>query len=230
MTTALAFSGGKDSLACLHLFRHRLHEIQVVWVNTGDSPQWVLDSVAHAREMAPNFHEVRTNSAEWRQINGHPVDALPEAGAYDARGTGLPDMPIMCLPMECCVANISLPLMQKVLELGATTLIRGDKLSDPRRPTTRHGDEVQGVRFLFPLRDFSDAQVIEYLDRIGQLPAHYIGGQVHGTDCMTCTATFGMGPEVVRASCPKGHADKVLRPLRESLRAAVADLDVILGD
>jgi phosphoadenosine phosphosulfate reductase len=35
MRTALQFSGGKDSLACLHLYREQWPDLLVMWLNTG---------------------------------------------------------------------------------------------------------------------------------------------------------------------------------------------------
>src|SRR5687767_12018420 len=66
--TALWFSGGKDSMACLYLLRDRLSEIAVLWANTGKNYPELLQTVAHAKAMCPHFIEVKTDrDAQWRE-------------------------------------------------------------------------------------------------------------------------------------------------------------------
>ena len=58
MKLGLAFSGGKDSLACLLMNKERLSEIAVFWVNTGKVYPETEKIVKFAKSIAPNFVEI----------------------------------------------------------------------------------------------------------------------------------------------------------------------------
>ena len=73
----LWFSGGKDSMACIYLLKEHLDNINVVWVNTSKNYPELLDTVARAKKLCPNFIEVKTDrDAQW-EGNGLPSDIVP---------------------------------------------------------------------------------------------------------------------------------------------------------
>jgi 3'-phosphoadenosine 5'-phosphosulfate sulfotransferase (PAPS reductase)/FAD synthetase len=98
--------------------------------------------------------------------------------------------------------------------LGATTVIRGQKLSDGHKSPVRSGDVIDGVTYLFPIETWSDADVFKYLEstEIG-IPDHY--KHVNSSlDCWSCTAYLGDNIGKVRymkERHPEWHADVIRR-------------------
>jgi len=76
------------------------------------------------------------------------------------------------------------------LALNATTVIRGQKLSDHHKSPVRSGDVVDGITYVFPIEDWTDEQVLDYVKDSDLLPAHYAYGGT-SLDCMHCTAYLG---------------------------------------
>ena len=56
---ALAFSGGKDSWACLHLMQDKIDV--VLWVNTGKNYPEALESINLAKSMSKSFIEIKSD-------------------------------------------------------------------------------------------------------------------------------------------------------------------------
>lgn len=185
-TVALELSGGKDSVACLYLLRDRLDEITVYWLNTGDPYPETVEVIEQCRQIIPHFVEIRTDVAAWKAEYGVPSDVVPITGTY------------LTLPLRddeirvtdsylCCAANIMLPMHNRVVADGNTTIVRGQRNSEFHKSTVRHGDVIDGIRFEFPIQDWSDDQVLQYLKEVGA-PIHpaYETGR-HGADCLHCT-------------------------------------------
>jgi len=185
-TTALELSGGKDSVACLYLLRDRLDDITVYWLNTGDNYPETIKVIDACKKIIPHFVEVVTNVGSWRRINGVPSDVVPMTGEHV-------HLPIECHEIKvvdsftCCAHNIMVPLHTRVVDDGNTTIIRGQKTCDQHKSPLRDGDVFDGLTFEFPIEDWTDEQVMQYLIKEGA-PIHpaYITG-AHGADCMHCT-------------------------------------------
>ena len=75
--TALCFSGGKDSLACLYLNKYRWNDIYVVWVNTQAVYEEQYDYMMKWKKKLPHFVEVKSNQPLSIYENGWPVDIVP---------------------------------------------------------------------------------------------------------------------------------------------------------
>ncbi len=76
----LAFSGGKDSLACLYLCRDYRDQLEVVWVNTGAMFPHMRDFVYRAAE-GYNFVELNSDQAAWHAQHGLPAEIVPVANS-----------------------------------------------------------------------------------------------------------------------------------------------------
>jgi phosphoadenosine phosphosulfate reductase len=61
MDTALLFSGGKDSLACLYLNKHRWDSIFVVWLNTSAVDEQTYDYMMKWKKVLPHFVELKSD-------------------------------------------------------------------------------------------------------------------------------------------------------------------------
>lgn len=188
MNTALWFSGGKDSMACLYLIRHRLDEIDVIFVNTGKTYPELMDTVNRAKAMCPHWHEVATDrTAQWGR-HGIPSDIVPIDWTSIGQKFSSPKPVTIQSYLQCCFENITAPLLAKTRELGATTVIKGQRLDESHRSTARHGDVVEGIRYLHPVETWSRQGVLEYLiAQMGTLPEHYALEHT-SMDCYDCTA------------------------------------------
>lgn len=186
MSTFLQFSGGKDSLACLYLLRDRLHEITVAWVNAGAAFPETLEYMSRIREMVPHFIEIKStqNIAEF----GYPADLLPTAATLSGRIAHPAGKYKFQSKWDCCFHAISIPMHNAMIERGATTLIRGTKKADFFHSPIEPGIIFNGIRYEFPVWDWTDGQVLEFLaSKDIEVPPHYQQMST-GLDCMNCTA------------------------------------------
>lgn len=187
MRTGLAFSGGKDSWACLWLNADRLDEIDVVWVNTGKNYPELLATIVRARSMCPHFHEVRTDRDAQNALEGLPADVVPinwTRWGHQVTGT----KPAMVQSyLGCCYENISGPLHAKAKELGLTEIIRGQRNDEGHKSSGRDGDVHEGITIRQPIEHWTAQQVMEYLRTKMDIPAHF--ALKHSSmDCYDCTA------------------------------------------
>jgi len=188
MDTALLFSGGKDSLACLYLNRELWDRLPVIWVNTGAVYPEMIEYMDGWKKTLPNFIEVRTDQPSNVREHGWPVDVLP------IRNTPLGvslygEAPLMQSYLHCCAENIWFPAHKAVLDCGATKAIKGQRKSDDHKSTARDGTSVYGVTYLMPIYDWSEGDVFRYLNEVGaDLAPGYAMGEKTGRDCWDCTA------------------------------------------
>lgn len=184
---ALWLSGGKDSVACLMLARERLHEIHVIWANTGKNLPEVIAWMERLQAMCPNWHEVTTDQAAQNARMGIPADVLPvKFTAYGAMFAGQPPMLVQDY-FSCCTENISGPLMEKTRDLGCDTVIRGQRADEAHKAPCRDGDTHAGITYRHPIEDWTAAQVAQYLKGKIEFPAFWT--LAHSSlDCYDCTA------------------------------------------
>lgn len=187
MRTALAFSGGKDSWACLFLNVHRLTEIVVIWVNTGKSFPEALAMIEKARAMCPNFVEVCVDRDAQNERCGIPSDLVPVDHTDLGMQVTSPKSVKIQSYLQCCYENISKPLMDKCKELGVTELIRGQRLSESHKSPARDGDVVEGITFRQPIERWSSEDVSSFISRRMDIPDHFALSHT-SLDCYDCTA------------------------------------------
>lgn len=184
----LWFSGGKDSMACLYLLRHKLHDITVLFLNTGKYYPEHLATVERARLMCPSWIEIHADrDGQWAR-SGLPSDLVPVD--WTAFGQAFSEIKRTTIQpyLQCCLENITAPLMQKSKELGATVVIKGQRLEDSHKSQARNGDMVDGVICEHPIENWSKDDVLSYLkDQMGELPEHYVL-EHSSMDCYDCTA------------------------------------------
>ena len=187
MKTALAFSGGKDSWACLWLNRERLASITVLWVNTGKNFPELLQTIELARSMCPDFVEVKVDrdaqNAQW----GLPADVVPVQWTHRGQFySGGKDIMVQSY-LDCCIDNIGAPLHRRALALGCTHLIRGQRMADGHQSPARNRSEIDGLIYLQPIEQWSDAQVLAFVAAHMPLPEHFKLKHT-SMDCYDCTA------------------------------------------
>lgn len=184
---ALQFSGGKDSLACLYMYRKQWDELYVVWVNTGAAYPDVIEFMEGWKNRLPHFIEVKTNQPEQVKEHGWPSDVVPLRYTKMGRIVGM-DSPFLIQGwMACCGENIWLPMREAIINLGVTTVIRGQRNDEARKGLLRNGEVVDGITYLYPIENWTAQAVFKYLHIVGaEIPAYYELEQT-SRDCWDCT-------------------------------------------
>jgi 3'-phosphoadenosine 5'-phosphosulfate sulfotransferase (PAPS reductase)/FAD synthetase len=219
ITTALEFSGGKDSLACLYLWREKLDETVVLWVNTGDAYPETIEQMQRVREWVPNFHEVRADQPRVIEHYGFPSDVVPVLNTPLGQAcTREPGVRIQSF-MDCCARNIWIPMHEAVKALGVTRVVRGQRNDERRTAPIRSGHVEDGIEYLFPIEDWSEREVYEYLQSVDAPIPDYYQQERTSRDCMHCTAYLDESSERIR-NLPKIQRDIVLHRIR-AIAAAV---------
>lgn len=192
----LKFSGGKDSLACLYLLRPWWGRLTVLWANAGDPYPETVEQMERIRQFVPGFIEIAGPGF----VRGHaieqtfPADMVPWTASPVGR-LCTPGAPRFTLhsTLECCAANVWTPMRDKLAELGADLVIRGERESEAHRPPVTHGivDPQNGGMQLMPIRGWSQDDVFAYLRAEGvEIPRQYAYG-MGSLDCLFCTAHLG---------------------------------------
>ncbi len=180
----LAFSGGKDSMACLHLCKRSID--CAIYVDTGKSYPETQMMVKYAETIVP-FVIVHSDQEEQNRVNGLPSDVVPID--YTALGQVISGAkPVMIQSyLDCHFQNISYPLFTKAKELGATHILYGQRSSDSHQAPARNGDIIDEIVRLHPVEGWSDQDVLDYLQTVMDVPEHYYLGH-SSMDCYDCTA------------------------------------------
>jgi 3'-phosphoadenosine 5'-phosphosulfate sulfotransferase (PAPS reductase)/FAD synthetase len=186
---ALFFSGGKDSLACLELCKPYLDRIVVIWVNTGSNFPEVEECVTKVALEVPNFVEIPTNQAWSIEIHGYPADVVPVNFTKLGQDVTKPQDIMLRSYLECCNENLWSPAYAKVKELGITGVIRGQRNDENHRAPIRSGHVADGIEYFFPLQDWSNEDVNDYLVKQGVELTERLRMRSHTSlDCWNCTA------------------------------------------
>ena len=142
----LAFSGGKDSLACWYLYRKQ--NPIIFWVNTGKIYPETLELVNKIKSEAVEFVEIKTNQAQNLLDYGLPSDIVPVQHSLEGMiFSGEKSVKVQSYN-NCCWVNISKPLMDAVKKRGITELIRGQRLDEGHKSTAVHGSIVDGIKYM----------------------------------------------------------------------------------
>lgn len=198
-STVLQFSGGKDSLACLYKWRDRLDDVTVLFSDTGaifpHVRQFVIDACAslgadlvivEPAEPIRSFHERL----------GVPADVVPVFSTVELAPylTETEKRPLVNPVMRCCASMLLAPMQEFVDKARPQFVVRGSKKAD-RRVGVPDGHVENGITYLSPLWNMTDADVFAYLDEVGaKLPTHYATVN-DSLDCYLCSGhlTFGTG-------------------------------------
>ncbi len=185
---ALLFSGGKDSMACLYLNRHRLNDIYVIFANTGKFYPEHLATVAAVKAMCPHWIEIKTDRDGQWAANGLPADVVPIDWTVWGQHISSKKAVTLQSYLQCCGENISAPLWYAVKKLGCTTVIRGQRTDEAHRSSAKDGDICEGIRFSHPIENWSAADVMAYLhEQMDAVPEHF-KLEHSSMDCYDCTA------------------------------------------
>jgi phosphoadenosine phosphosulfate reductase len=181
----LAFSGGKDSLACWYLYREK--NPIIFWANTGKSYPETIKIIEQVKADAVEFIEVKSDQEQQIKFYGYPSDVVPVDHSFEGmQFSG--DKPVRVQSyLNCCWANVGQPLTEAIAKRGITHLIRGQRLDESHKSTARHGSVVNGVTYIQPIETWTKEQVLAFLRTQCQLPEHYAIDH-SSLDCYDCTA------------------------------------------
>jgi 3'-phosphoadenosine 5'-phosphosulfate sulfotransferase (PAPS reductase)/FAD synthetase len=184
---ALHFSGGKDSLALLYLYKDMLKAMTVYHLDTGDSCPETQEIVDWAKEWVPNFVVVNSDVATWREVNGYPSDLVPAKAHAIGVSTGMNDFPITNR-FDCCYANIMKPMHDRMIQDEVDCVIRGTKIADSGKLAAEGKTEYYDV--ILPIRDWSHDDVFNYLKENdapeNAIYSHFASASA--PECFGCTA------------------------------------------
>lgn len=223
---ALHFSGGKDSLACLHLYKPQLELLTVYHVNTGDQCPEIAEVVEGVKAWVPNFVELKTNSREWRKYNGMPSDLVPASSHLLGRAYGMSDLKLSGR-FDCCFANLMEPMHRRMISDGVDCVIRGTKESDFGKVPMMGQTDFYYIDL--PIYDWTHEEVFAYLESQGVAwNPIYDHAKTSAPECLTCTAWWDDGKAAfLRANHPLQYIEYTtnLSLVRDALRKHLADLE-----
>lgn len=194
---ALQFSGGKDSLALLYLFKTHLGRITVIHCDTSDQLPELQRLVAVIEANVPSFHRVKSDAPAWIAKYGLPSDLVPircHPGAANIyREAGHPIVPIT----DCCAANRWRPMNAALIELRPSLVIHGQRRSDFMGwDKTMKGDTAkapEGWESWAAISEWSDGDVMTYLREVGAPILPWYSHRPHAPECATCPASWSEG-------------------------------------
>jgi len=219
---ALMFSGGKDSLACLHLVKDYLDKTIVVWVNTGANFPEIEQMMREIKAIVTHFHEIKTDQPSSIKANGYPVDVVPVN--YTKLGqsvTSIKDFKLRSY-FECCAENFWIPCDAEMRKLGVTGVIRGQRNSEAHRAPIKSGYVENGIEYHLPIESWSDSEVIDYLRSKDVIINERLSMAHSSLDCWNCTAYMAESSERFKY-IKKHHPSKY-----ESIVEIVKKIDNVL--
>lgn len=183
----LAFSGGKDSLAVLHLCEPYHDRLSLVWVNTGLSGDRMT---AFVRSFGDRFELIevapeRPVPEQWAE-HGIPAVVLPidHVEGVDFRSPRLQPW------LSCCGTNRVQPLHAFLeTQAGPCAVLNGQRRQDQGgTPTGLSGALPATVEVSLPIWDWTDADVLAFVEQEG-IPMHpHFAVSPSSPECLRCPA------------------------------------------
>lgn len=181
------FSGGKDSLALVHLLEEYWDWLTILHINTGRLLPEINEVVESVKALVPNFHQIDTNVDKWQAENGLPTDIMPTSSTTVGIAFGMSNIKLVDR-WTCCGANLWNPATKYILDNNVDVVIRGTKQCDSKRLPHNGGKTSEGYYLWLPLNEWSHAEVFAFLKARGtHLPRLY-DYQINSPECATCPA------------------------------------------
>lgn len=197
-------------MACLLLYEHQLADIDVIWANTGRYFPEALYFIEEAKKLCPRWHEVKSDREKQWQDNGLPSDIVPINHTNLGQLLTRPKAIKVQSYLGCCYENITTPLLTKTRELGAKTVIRGQRLEEGHRAPA---GQMQDINFIHPIENWTAEDVLSYLKERIEIPEHF-SLEHSSMDCFDCTAFAENSADraaYMKAKHPEKYAEYKLR-------------------
>lgn len=219
----VSLSGGKDSVAVLHLCRPWADRITVVFCDMGDMFPHVRPYVERLTDLWDFKLEVVESEPPRHAL---PSDIVPTWSTPFADWflpeCSKPQTQIIS-GIDCCNATLWQPLDKAIKEMGVPLVIRGSKGTD-EHISVPSGTVIDGIEYLNPIESWTDANVYWYLQDYGiELPMQYQVGVNHSLDCMKCTAWLSTEAEVQRLEFTKRYYPAAFAELQDRMQRVLAE-------
>lgn len=231
---ALMYSGGKDSLACLYLAKEYLDRVYVVWVDTqANFPE--IEEAMLALQL-PNLIRVVSDQPASIAANGHPVDVVPvDYTKHGQQYSNTPKPLLLRSYMECCAENIWVPARNALKTLGVTAVIRGQRADESHGAPIVSGHVEDGIEYVFPLENWTQSEVMAFLQAEGVDVSGRLGMAHSSLDCWNCTAYCNGSQErmqYIKANHPDKHVKVValLKQIDNAVTEQMSGLRALLSE
>ncbi len=181
---ALALSGGKDSMACLHLLKDELDI--AIFVDTGFAYPETLNLIEYARSMV-EVVVVRSDRVSQNEREGIPSDVVPINWTRLGESLTVKKGFLVQSYLGCCFENLFLPLMAEAKRLGVKTLYLGQRKEENHKSSIPSGSVDDGITRIYPIDDWTEKGVFDFLSERMEIPSHY-SIKHSSLDCYDCTA------------------------------------------
>lgn len=226
---ALQVSGGKDSLALLHMFKPYWDRLCVFWLNPGDPFPETVALMEKIKAEVPFFVEVAGRQREIIAQDGWPSDVIPHAYTTEGNFVFGPTRFKVQSRLSCCFRSMMLPMHERMKALGVTCILRGKRSEEKDKTPSRSGETHDGFELVYPLWDWTENDVLVYLEQAGiELPPSYDYAG-HSLDCMSCTGWWGENlSKWLEAKYPVQHTEYVRRItlIKQAVADQMADCEV----
>jgi 3'-phosphoadenosine 5'-phosphosulfate sulfotransferase (PAPS reductase)/FAD synthetase len=216
----LLFSGGKDSLALIYLFREHLDRITILHLDAGDLLPEMRELVAKVEKVVPRFVRIQTDAPAWIAANGIPSDLVPMRAHPINRRPGDGVRRSIVPPFDCCLANRWEPMSRYIEESGATLSIHGQRRADPVPAAFWAAQNAFADRRWHPIEHWSDREVFAYLSEFGAPILPFYSYRTQAPECATCPA----GWSEKRAAYLKNHHPDLAARYSSYLAAQAAEI------
>ena len=189
--TAIQFSGGKDSLAVLHMLKPHTDEVTAYFCDTGDMYQHIKDLVVKTCEnlnVKLKIVRPKMDIKDFHKENGLPSDIVPISKIEAMRDTFKNKGASLQGSVHCCSLMLWKPLHDAMIEDDIRVIVRGAKKADAHMSVPDGFIDERGVKYKNPLWEMTDNEVFKYLRENNiELPKHY--SEVNCSfDCVGCSA------------------------------------------
>ena len=193
------FSGGKDSLAVLHMFKDDPDLECAFFGDTGDVYPHMMEFVVSTCKkfnVPLEIIKAKMSQEKYHAEFGYPSDMVPTVRSPDAKSTSKNggEQRLQSY-LQCCANMCWLPMQERSL---GKVVYRGIKKCDEQGTDVVNGftNPISGIQYINPIYDWTDDMVFDYLKKNNvEVARHYKQVNV-SLDCIHCTA-FTHSPSAV---------------------------------
>ncbi len=191
---AIQFSGGKDSLAALHLSKPIWHRATVYFGDTGGFYPHMVEFVQRTCDqlgLPLKIVKPPMSMEEYHQQYGLPSDIVPVESSIEMKPFTKRIGHILQPSMRCCATLQWRGLHQAIADDGVRHVVRGSKKADQHVGVGDGYVDERGVTYHCPVWGWTDDDVFRFLRENGMETAEHYSESNNSFDCVLCTAFLG---------------------------------------